>query len=173
MTNQPNKNLINVNISLDQPNELVEFAKTLKTVIVEQQLFVKIANKNYPLVEAWQFAGGVLRVMPVVTELVDLSDENNFKYRAVVELRRMDNDAVVGRGFAICTNAENTKKYFDEYAIASMAQTRAIGKAYRNAFGWLMKLAGYEATPSEEIIEAETVATTESKKNDIVNNHNS
>ena len=33
-----------------------------------------------------------------------------------------------------------------------MAQTRAIGKAYRNLLGWVMKLAGYETTPSEEMI---------------------
>ena len=33
-----------------------------------------------------------------------------------------------------------------------MAQTRAIGKAYRNLIGWVMKMAGYEATPKEEMV---------------------
>jgi len=33
-----------------------------------------------------------------------------------------------------------------------MAQTRAIGKAYRNVIGWVIKLAGYEGTPSEEMV---------------------
>ena len=33
----------------------------------------------------------------------------------------------------------------------SMAQTRALGKAYRMALGWIMKMAGYEATPAEEM----------------------
>jgi hypothetical protein len=32
-----------------------------------------------------------------------------------------------------------------------MAQTRAIGKAYRNLLAWLMKAAGFEATPAEEM----------------------
>jgi hypothetical protein len=32
-----------------------------------------------------------------------------------------------------------------------MAQTRAVSKAFRNVFGWLMKVSGYEATPFEEM----------------------
>src|SRR5688572_13498615 len=32
-----------------------------------------------------------------------------------------------------------------------MAQTRATGKAFRMSIGWIMKLAGYEPTPSEEV----------------------
>jgi hypothetical protein len=42
------------------------------------------------------------------------------------------------------------KKSFDEYAILSMAQTRCLGKAYRNLFGWVMRMTGNEATPAEE-----------------------
>jgi hypothetical protein len=43
------------------------------------------------------------------------------------------------------------EKGFDEYAILSMAQTRAIGKTYRNVIGFVMKTAGYEARPAEEM----------------------
>jgi len=32
-----------------------------------------------------------------------------------------------------------------------MAQTRAIGKAYRNKIGFIMKLAGFQGTPAEEM----------------------
>jgi hypothetical protein len=32
-----------------------------------------------------------------------------------------------------------------------MAQTRAVGKAFRNQLAWLMKAAGFEATPAEEM----------------------
>jgi hypothetical protein len=65
---------------------------------------------------------------------------------------------VVGRGFATCSNKEHTKKSFADYAICSMAQTRAVGKAYRLALGWLMKAAGYEATPAEEMSDLGTSA---------------
>jgi hypothetical protein len=42
-----------------------------------------------------------------------------------------------------------------------MAQTRSIGKAYRNLLAWLMKSAGFEATPAEEM---DFVAPEEPKK---------
>lgn len=164
--------IIEVDVNLEKPDQLVNFAKTLKQVIVDQKLYVNIQGKNYALVEAWQFAGGVLQVLPVVTALEDLSFDTDdlYKYRAVVELRRVGSGEVIGCGIAICNNKEKGKQYFDEYAIASMAQTRAIGKAYRNAFGWLMKLAGYEATPAEEM-QTEVTNTNESKKDDIVKQH--
>jgi hypothetical protein len=70
---------------------------------------------------------------------------------------------------AICSNKEMSKKGFDEYAIASMAQTRAIGKAYRNKMAFIMKMAGYEATPAEEVPAQEaTEATSVTIKNEVV-----
>jgi hypothetical protein len=56
----------------------------------------------------------------------------------------------MGRGIAICSNKEAIKRNFEEYAIASMAQTRAEGKAYRMLLSWLISAAGYETTPAEE-----------------------
>lgn len=165
-------NLINVDVNLDNPSELVNFAKTLKQIIVEQKLYVNIQGKNYATVEAWQFAGSVLKALPVITELIDLSDDKQIKYRAAVEIRRLDTGAVIASGYSICTNKEVGKTQFAEYAVASMAQTRAIGKAYRSSFGWLMKLAGYEAMPAEEAEINKFNASDEHKK-DIVNVHNS
>ena len=57
----------------------------------------------------------------------------------------------MGAGFGICSNREQGKKYYQEFAIASMAQTRAIGKAYRNILAWIIRAAGYEPTPAEEM----------------------
>lgn len=36
-----------------------------------------------------------------------------------------------------------------------ISQTRAMGKAYRMAFSWIIKLAGYEPTPAEEMRRSE------------------
>ena len=80
----------------------------------------------------------------------NLSEGTNYKYRAEVSLRDKDGNKV-GYGVAICTNREAGKTGFDEYAVASMAQTRAVGKAFRMKLGWLLKIAGYEATPAEEM----------------------
>jgi hypothetical protein len=92
-------------------------------------------------------------IVPIVTssERIQTTDPDEIRYRSSVELRRIDTDQVVGAGFAYSSNREKTKRNFDEYAVASLAQTRAVSKAFRNVFGWLMKVSGYEATTAEEI----------------------
>jgi hypothetical protein len=82
---------------------------------------------------------------------------------ATCEVRNITTGQLVATGIALCSNAEKTKRYFDEYAILSMAQTRAIGKAYRNLLAWLMKAAGFEATPAEEMDFADAKADARAK----------
>jgi len=132
----------------NKPEQVVKMATTLKTYIVKQKLFANIKGKNYVMVEGWQFAGGLLGYLPRIEEVKDLGGN---KWLAKAVIINQKTQEVVSVGYALCSKAENKKKSFDEYAILSMAQTRAIGKAYRNLIGWIMKLAGYEATPREEI----------------------
>jgi len=138
-------------LSIAKPQEALQVASTLQTFVTERKLTANIQGKNYPLVEAWQFAGSQLGLIPVVKEVKNLSNEFELKYEAFVEVVRLTDGLVLSRGYAVCSNKEHSKKRFDEYAIASMAQTRAVGKAYRNILAWLMKAAGFEATPAEEM----------------------
>lgn len=137
-------------IDLTSPSNIMNFATNLKELIVQNKLATPIKGKNYVNVEGWQIAGAFTGIFPIVEVVENLSDGNNYKYRAEVSLRDKDNNKV-GYGVAICTNKEQGKKNFDEYAVASMAQTRAVGKAYRMKIGWLLKIAGYETTPAEEM----------------------
>ena len=143
-------------VELSSPSDIMNFATRLKDLIVQNRLYTDIRGKNYVNVEGWQIAGAFTGVFPVVENVVNLSDGDFYKYRAEVSLRDKDNNKV-GSGMAICTNKEPGKKNFDEYAVASMAQTRAAGKAFRMKLGWLLKVAGYETTPAEEMdaVEAE------------------
>lgn len=147
-------------VELSNPNDIMAFATNLKDLIVQNNLFTNIKGKNYVNVEGWQIAGAFTGVFPIVEKVENLSaDFGKFKYRAEVTLRDKDNN-VVGSGMAICSNQEPGKKDFAEYAVASMAQTRAVGKAFRMKIGWLLKVAGYETTPAEEmdaVKEAEVV----------------
>lgn len=163
-------NIIKTDFSLDKPGELINFSSELKKVIIEQKLYTNIQGKNYIHAEAWVFCGAVLGVMPIVDSLEDLSTETNLKYRATISLKRVATNDIVGSGVAICSNKEKGKQYFDEYAIAGMAQTRAISRAYRNAFGWLVKLAGYEATPIDEM-QQEGYHASEEQKEEIIKAH--
>lgn len=138
-------------VELTSPNQILNFATSLKSLIVQNNLYTNIKGKNYVNVEGWQIAGAFTGTFPVVEKVEELSAKpGEFKYRAEVSLR--DNEGkTVGYGVAICSNREAGKKNFDEYAVASMAQTRAVGKAYRMKIGWLLKVAGYETTPAEEM----------------------
>lgn len=141
-------------VSINSPQSMANFATVLKKFIVDRELYSNIKGKNYVNVEGWEFAGASIGIYPVVKAVVNESaGPPEIKYRAEVELVNISNQKVIGYGVAICSNRESSKKSFEEYAIASMAQTRAIGKAYRNAFGWLMKMAGYEPTTAEEMVD--------------------
>lgn len=146
----------NIKPSLVQTKKLVV---ELMHYVDSNKLATNIAGKKYLQVEAWQFTGSQLNLTAIVTEIEDItplplegtSVKPKPKYKATVEVIHNPTGQLVSRGFALCSGAESKKSGFDEYAVASMAQTRAIGKAYRNILAWLPKLAGYEGTPAEEI----------------------
>lgn len=132
-----------------KPEQVTAMANVLKDYITKNGLTSDIMGKKYPMVEGWMFAGFLIGVMAVVDSVENLSIAGEIKWKATVKL--MKRDQQVGFGIALCSNKEGKKKGFDEYAILSMAQTRAIGKAYRNMLGFVMKMAGYDATPAEEM----------------------
>jgi hypothetical protein len=139
------------NLVLGNADDALRLAAELQKFVKANNLATKIQNKDFPNVEAWQFAGSLLGLSPMLESIEDKSDEQQIKWNATVRIINVHTSAEVGRGFATCSNKESTKKFFADYAICSMAQTRAVGKAYRLALGWLMKAAGYEATPAEEM----------------------
>ncbi len=134
--------------AIDKPSQMTQMAKILKDHIVKNNLYAAIKEKNYVMVEGWQFAGGLMGLFPRIVKVESIGKD---KWLAQAEIVNQKTQAVISTGFAICSKEESKKASFDEYAILSMAQTRAIGKAFRNLLGWVMKLAGYEATPAEEM----------------------
>ena len=138
-------------------DSMLQLATELSQLIKEKGLSSNIQGKQFVNVEGWQFCGASLGLMPIITETTDLTRRGTepgqveIKYMAKCEVRNITSGQLVATGVALCSNFERSKKGFDEYAILSMAQTRAIGKAYRNLLAWLMKAAGFEATPAEEM----------------------
>ena len=136
---------------ISRSDETMHLAIDLAKFIKENRLYQNIQGKEYVNVEGWQYAGSRLGILPIVEELTSMTDSTEIKYLAKVNLLNLRTEQVVGAGFAICSNKEQGRKYYQEYAIASMAQTRAIGKAYRNILAWIIRAAGYEPTPAEEM----------------------
>jgi len=155
--------LTNPSYELINKDSMLKLSTELSQLIKEKGLSSNIQGKQFVNVEGWQFAGASLGLMPIITLTTDLSKDDEIKYMATCEVRNITSGQLVATGIALCSNKEKTKRFFDEYAILSMAQTRAIGKAYRNLLAWLMKAAGFEATPAEEMDFADAKADARAK----------
>lgn len=141
--------------TLENPESLLKLADELKSFVDQNHLATTIdlgkRKGKHINVEAWQYLGAQLGIVSLAEETENLSDERQVKYATRVVLIRLSDGAKVGQGYALCSNVENRWKNKPEYSIASMSATRAIGKAYRNNFAWIVKAAGYETTPVEEL----------------------
>ena len=102
----------------------------------------------------------MLGVFPVCVWSRPLEDG----WEARVEARTRDG-AIVGAAESECRRSERRWAKADDYAIRSMAQTRATSKALRLTLGFVMELAGFDATPADEI-PAETVPKPETPPDD-------
>lgn len=132
------------------PGEVIvkaaETAKPLAEVIRKQKLYKTIQGKNHVFVEGWTLLGSMLGVFPVVVWTRKL--DNGWEAR--VEARTMAG-ATVGAAEAQCLRTEARWKSADDYAIRSMAQTRATSRAMRGPLGFVIQLAGFQPEPAEDM----------------------
>lgn len=147
-------------IRADSPAQLVrvatEAADALAGLIKAKKLFSNIQGKEYVKVEGWTTLATMMGCLP---REVSVTRDEQGTYTATVELVRMSDGAVLTRASAECGMDEKTWASRADYARRSMAATRATSKACRLAFSWVMVLAEYKATPSEEIPESERGGT--------------
>lgn len=138
-------------------------ANTLAPLVREQGLTVKGLNKGnkeaeYVTVEGWEVLGTFLGIVPVTTIIEELKNDKDrvvgYKARATLYQNPIiENDEIVGGTVIARAEATADRSGFqkDLFAIASMAQTRALGKAYRMGLSWIMKMAGFEGTFAEDM----------------------
>jgi hypothetical protein len=137
-----------------------ECAKALVRVIDSQpSMKVKIGKGDYIKVEGWQVLGAMTKVDSVrvewTREYKDPATGDAIGWEARVQVADRDGN-VRGEGEASCLRTEANWKQRDDFALRSMAQTRAMGKAYRMALSYIVGLAGYQTTPAEEMPEPAT-----------------
>ena len=138
-------------------------ANTLAPLVRDQGLVVKELNRSNPeaeyvTVEGWEVLGTFLGIVPVTTIIEDITNDKGriigYKARATLYQNPIiENDEIVGGTVIARAEAQADKSGFqkDLFAIASMAQTRALGKAYRMGLSWIMKMAGFEGTFAEDM----------------------
>ncbi len=174
------KNLVVTNQEIGimiPPEETLEFAsraaRALKQVISLKPNPVIMNGEQYLEMEDWelcgQFYGYTVRTEDAMP--VEIDGVKGAKAKALlISLRTGE---VAGGAEAYCMRDEekwNTRpkyewqgegddrkrvKIGDEpvpwFQLASMAQTRAGAKAFRNRLSWVVVLAGYKTTPAEEL----------------------
>ena len=130
---------------------------------VRQRHTVTISGREHVRVEGWTMLGALLGVHPYLVWTRPLTDDGGPNgWEARVEARTLDG-RTVGSAEAQCTRDENmwshhptgkggrTLEPRDDYALRSMAQTRATSKALRQPLGFVITLAGFDPTPAEEM----------------------
>jgi hypothetical protein len=131
----------------------VKVADALERVIRDKKLIARIRSNEHVLVEGWTLLGSMLGVFPILCWTRQLEDG----WEARVEARTLDG-RVVGAAESECLRSESRWAKADDYAIRSMAATRATSKALRQPLGFVMTMAGFDTTPAEEMsAEAEAI----------------
>lgn len=136
-----------------------DYASALADVIKDKRLFVEVHGRKHVLVEGWTLLGSMLGVFPVTVWTRPIDGGG---WEARVEARTLSGQ-IVGAAEAQCTRQEKMWSFEpknkwgkaldprDDFALRSMAQTRAVSKALRLPLGFIIQLAGYDATPAEEM----------------------
>ena len=162
--NLPDYEILNPEIPMSvKVGVATEVANTLAPVVRNQGLVVTGLNRankeaEYVVVEGWEVLGTFLGIVPVTTIIEDMTNDKGrvigYKARATLYQNPIiENDEIVGGTVIARAEAQADRSGFqkDLFAIASMAQTRALGKAYRMGLSWIMKMAGFEGTFAEDM----------------------
>jgi len=150
-------------------------AKALKDVISHKPKPVILNGEQYLEFEDWQTCGQFYGYTVKTGEAVAVEVDGVKGAKAHADLVDFKTGEIIGGAEAYCMRDEehwNTRpkyewqgegddrkrvKIGDEivpwFQLASMAQTRAGAKAFRNRLAWVVVLAGYKPTPAEEITE--------------------
>lgn len=159
LVEEPSRALVRVEpealIARFDPDEMIARAShqatALADILEKRKLYTLIQGRKHVNVEGWQTLGA-LNGLQAFTERVEVArtEDGFIEALAIVSARRVSDGTAVAQVEGFCSTREARWKGRDEYAVRSMAQTRATSKVFRQALAWVMVLAGYEATPQEE-----------------------
>lgn len=148
-------------------------ANALMAAVRKNSWAQKFGNKEHLFFEAWSFLASMYRVVPRVreTRLIQIGDVVG--YEAFAEAFHVASQTVISTADAMCLNDEDNWSLRAEYEwtgpkdnrqkvkvgdkpvplfqLRSMAQTRAMAKALKGPFSWVVAMAGYAPRPAEEM----------------------
>lgn len=131
---------------LDALAAMTKTANALAPVLRQQNMTANIHGKDHVEIAGWQTLGAMLGVTPVGCWTRKIEGG----WEAKVNAQTLDG-RVVGSAEAMCVRKEDRWKDAEDYAIRSMAQTRAASKALASVLRFVVTLAGFSGTPAEEM----------------------
>lgn len=126
-------------------------AESLMHIVREKKLARKFGGeKEHLFVEAWEILGQFAGLSAVVRSANSVEIDGVKGAEAFVELVD-EQGKVIGGAIALCLRDEPNWRNKPFFQLISMAQTRAVSKAFRIKLGWVASMAGYSGTPAEEM----------------------
>lgn len=143
------------------PQQLVEkateMARVLTNVIRDQKLYKSIQGRNFVVCEGWTTAGAMLGFIPGIAWTKQDPDRPGV-YISEAVLTDMRTGLIICRANAECGDPDEKDRNGEPmwssraaYARRSMSETRAVSKVCRIALSWVVKMAGFDPTPAEEV----------------------
>lgn len=138
-----------------KPSDVKEVIGHVQNFMAEHKAFYQETDaegnvKKYPLFHAYQFAGTLFGMSGQIMNLQMVMRPGNIA-NIMYQCEGILFNAAgvqVQNAIAFCESEEG---YTTHSACSSMAQTRSMAKAYRLHLGWIMRAAGFEDTPGEEM----------------------
>lgn len=133
-------------------SEAVIAVNVFKDVINQKPRKVIINGEQYLEYEDWQTLGEFYRCSAITRDAVPIEVDGVKGAKAHADLVNIDTGVIIGGAEAYCLRDEENWQAKPWFQLASMAQTRAGAKAFRNRLAWVAVMAGYRPTPAEEMI---------------------
>ena len=147
---QPDK----VQLSPEQMKAITEMT-ALKNFIEKNELGVQEGSRKYVKSEVYQYIAQQKGLIPTfLTEDGYREDKDGKVYFAKTTcILHNVNGTEISRSTMLADKSEEFLKDKDDFATMGLSETRAIARAVKNIYGYLLVAIGYQATPLEEINE--------------------
>lgn len=128
-------------------------AAAFREINAAVSLYVTVqGGAKHLTIEGYQAVGLLIGITAAVTH----TEREGDGWKATAQVRRLSDGMVVGSADALCSKQERRWSRSDDYAICSMASTRAQSRALRGVVAPIVKLAdpSIETTAAEEMPDA-------------------
>ena len=134
----------------NKPTTTKSLADDVKDFATKNHCVVTNGGKNYVTTDVWQYILNKVGLTPIFSTSRKNEDDKK-PYIECTCLLKNSAGTVISESSMIATKEEDFLKESPDYASWGMAQTRALCRAVKNIYGYIVKEAGFTPTPLCEI----------------------